>query len=69
MAICRVVVDKNQIALASVTSKKEIDQLVAGKTESNITSGWRNEMLGKYLLQFLNGEISLSCVDGRLEYS
>lgn len=69
MAICRVVAEKNQIALASVTTKKEIDQLVAGKRESKITSGWRNEMIGKYLLQFLNGEISLSCVDGRLEYT
>ncbi len=69
MAICRVVAEKNQIALASVTSKKEIDQLVAGKTDCNITSGWRNEMIGKYLLQFLQGEINLSCKDGRLDYS
>ncbi len=69
MAICRVVAEKNKISLASVTTKKEIDQLVAGKVGSKITTGWRNEMIGKYLLQFLNGEISLSCVDGQLEYS
>ena len=69
MAICRVVVDKNQIALASVTTKKEIDQLVAGKRDSKICSGWRHEMIGKYLLEFINGEISLSCVKGRLEYT
>lgn len=69
MAICRVVAEKNKIALASVTTKKEIDQLVAGKVGSKITTGWRNEMIGKYLLQFLNGEISLSCVNGQLEYS
>jgi len=42
---------------------------VAGKVGSKITTGWRNEMIGKYLLQFLNGEISLSCVNGQLEYS
>jgi len=69
MAICRVVAEKNQIALASVTTKKEIDQLVAGKMGSKITTGWRNEMIGKYLQQFLKGEINLSCVDGVLEYS
>ncbi len=69
MAICRVVAEKNQIALASVTTKKEIDQLVAGKQGSKITTGWRNEMIGKYLQQFLKGEINLACVNGRLEYS
>ncbi len=69
MAICRVEVDNNHIALASVTTKKEIDQLVAGNRDSKITRGWRNEMIGKHLLQFLNGEIKLSCVNGRLKYS
>ena len=29
MAICRVVIDNNQIDLATVTTRKEIDQLVA----------------------------------------
>lgn len=69
MAICRLVVEENQIALASVTSKKEIDQLVAGKTDTPITTGWRNEMLGKYLQQFLQGEVSLGCLNGRLQYT
>ncbi len=69
MAICRVVAEQNQIALASVASKKDIDQLVAGKTDSKITEGWRNEMIGRHLLQFLQGEIKLSCIDGRLEYA
>ena len=68
MAICRVVVEKNQIALASVTSKKEIDGLVAGETDSKISRGWRYEMIGKHLIQFLNGDVSLRCVDGRLEF-
>lgn len=69
MAICRVEAEKNKIALASVTSKKEIDQLVAGKKDSKITTGWRKEMIGRHLLQFLNGETRLSYVDGRFEYS
>ena len=68
MAICRVVVEKNQIALASVTSKKEIDGLVAGDTNSKISRGWRYEMIGKHLIQFLNGDVSLRCVEGRLEF-
>lgn len=67
MAICRDVAEKNDIALASVTSKKEIDALVAGKRDTKLSSGWRYEMLGQQLISFLQGEISLSCVDGRLE--
>ncbi len=69
MAICRVVTEKNHIALASVTTKKEIDQLVAGNLDSKITRGWRNEMIGKHLVQFLQGKTSLSCRDAQLVYS
>ena len=69
MAICRVVTENNQIALASVTTKKEIDQLVAGNMDSKITRGWRNEMIGRHLVRFLQGKSSLSCRDGKLVYN
>ena len=69
MAICRVVTEKNQISLASVTSRKEIDELVAGNRESKVTSGWRNEMIGRHLVDFLQGKTSLSCRDGQLVYA
>lgn len=69
MAICRDVAEKNDIALASITAKKEIDALVAGKTDTRLSTGWRYEMLGQRLTSFLQGEISLSCVNGALELS
>lgn len=68
MAICRAEADKNQIALASVVSKKEIDQLVVGKSDSKLLSGWRYLMVGQLLQQFLQGEIQLACLGGELEY-
>ena len=68
MAMSRVIADDNNISLASVTSKKEIDQLVAGKTDTRLHSGWRHAMLGKKLLQFLHGESTLSCQQGRLQF-
>lgn len=68
MAICRDVAEKNDIALTSITSKKDIDALVAGNSDSKLSSGWRYEMLGRHLTQFLKGEVTLSYVDGRLEY-
>lgn len=68
MAMSRIITERNHIALASVTSKKEIDQLVAGKPDTRLHSGWRHEMLGKTLLQFLHGEIDLHADNGRLDF-
>lgn len=68
MAICRDVTEKNDISLASVTTKKEVDAMVSGKTDTKLASGWRYEMLGQYLISFLKGESGIRCVDGRIEY-
>ena len=68
MAICRVITDQNEIALASVISKKEIDELVSGHRDGKILQGWRGQMLGQHLLQFLQGDLELKCEDGRLVF-
>ncbi len=68
MAICRLLTDENEIAISSVVSKKDIDDLVAGGRNGKILQGWRNQMLGQHLLSFLEGELSLKCEDGRLEF-
>lgn len=68
MAICRDVAEKNDIALSSITTKKEVDSLVAGNTDSKLSSGWRYQMLGQTLMKFQQGEIQLSCLDGQLNY-
>ncbi len=67
MAMSRVIADDNHISLASVTSKKEIDQLAAGNTNTRLHSGWRYEMLGQQLIAFLEGNVSLRCEQGRLK--
>lgn len=68
MAMCRVLTDENEIALSSVVSKKEIDELVFGQRDGKILQGWRNQMLGQHLVRFLDGELSLKCEQGRLEF-
>jgi ribonuclease D len=68
MAICRDVTEKNDIALASVTTKKEVDALVTGNRDTKLCSGWRFEMLGQHLVSFLEGENGIRCVEGRIEY-
>ena len=67
MAISRVVSEQNSIALTSLISKKDIDGLVTGKTDGKIMHGWRYEMLGRLLNEFLQGRGTLSTVNGKLE--
>jgi len=68
MAMCRVICEENDISLASVTTKKEIDLLVSGERDLNLCSGWRHEMLGRHLVAFVDGEIQLQFSNGRLAY-
>jgi ribonuclease D len=68
MAMCRVLTGENEIAITSVVSKKDIDELVVGQRNGKILQGWRNQMLGQHLVRFLEGELSLTCKDGRLEF-
>ena len=68
MAISKDITERNQIALASVAGKKDIDKLVVGKTDNKLMSGWRHEMLGQHLSRFLQGEIAVTCQDGKLDY-
>lgn len=67
MAIARLTCAENDIALASVAGKKDIDALVTGQGESKLMQGWRHEMLGRRLQDFLDGRSRLACRDGRLE--
>ncbi len=66
MAIARLIAAENDIALASVAGKKDIDALITGQGESRLLQGWRHEMLGRRLQEYLEGKTCLRCVDGRL---
>lgn len=63
MAICRRCAVKNDMAMASLANKKDIDKMILGK-DSKLLSGWRYEMAGETCKQFLNGELSLNVIDG-----
>jgi ribonuclease D len=55
MAVSRVVCEQNNIAMSSVVSKKDIDGLISGKRDHKIMQGWRHEMLGRSLIDFVEG--------------
>ncbi len=64
MAICRQIANDNDIALATLATRKDIDRLLLGKTNGALTQGWRMSMVGETLLAFLHGQSSL-VADGK----
>ena len=66
MALCRVIADENQIALATLATRKDIDNLVLNQKNSRLTQGWRFTMAGERLLNFIHGQATLRVVDQQL---
>lgn len=64
MAICRQVANQNDIALATLATRKDVDRLLSGKTNGVLTQGWRMAMVGEQLLSFLHGQ-SVLVADGK----
>ena len=63
MAICRVIAEENAIALATLATRRDIDNLVLSQKNSRLMQGWRFAMAGEQLLKFLHGQTRLR-VDG-----
>lgn len=60
MALVRRLCDDNAIAPVAVTSRKEVAELVGGETDLAVLQGWRNDIVGQHLKDFLEGNISIS---------
>jgi len=59
MGLCRMIADENQIALATLATRKDIDNLVLDQKKSRLTQGWRFAMAGERLLAFIHGQSAL----------
>jgi len=66
MAINHLSAAENNISPNCLCNRKDLEQLVMGKRELNILTGWRYELAGKDLLSFINGESSLSIAQDAL---
>ncbi len=66
MALCRVIADENDIALATLVVRKDIDNLILNHKSSRLTQGWRFSMAGEKLLEFIHGQSSISVSDDEL---
>ncbi len=67
MALCRGIAEENQIALATLATRKDIDNLVLNQKNSRLTQGWRFAMAGEQLLNFIHGQAGIRVEQGRLK--
>ena len=67
MALCRVLADENDIALATLVVRKDIDNLILNSKSSRLTQGWRFAMAGEKLLEFIHGQSAISFADEKLQ--
>jgi len=66
MGLVRLVAKNNRISPASLTTRKELERLVVGESNTPVMQGWRAELCGNKLRAFLEGRISLHMEQGRL---
>ncbi len=59
MGLCRVIADQNQIALATLATRKDIDNLILNQKNSRLAQGWRFAMAGERLLEFIHGQATI----------
>ncbi|MDT8371429.1 MAG: ribonuclease D [Gammaproteobacteria bacterium] len=66
LALLRKLCDEQSIAPSAVATRKDIERLVSGEHDLPITQGWRNEIVGHHLQQFLNGKLSVTADTSQL---
>ncbi len=62
MAQCRTIADKNQVALAALATRKDIDNLILDQKSSRLSQGWRFSIAGEQLLEVIDDK-STNSVD------
>jgi ribonuclease D len=68
MAIINLSAAKNNISPSFLCSRKVLEQLTHGKRDLPILRGWRLELMGNELLDFLQGKSRLECHTGQLQH-
>ena len=68
MGLCRIFAAKNDISLATLATRKDIDNLILNQKTSRLTQGWRFAMAGEQLLKFIHGQASIAVRSGNIEF-
>jgi ribonuclease D len=69
MALCRIIAQDNQIAVAALTTRRDIDNLITDRKNSRLSQGWRFSVAGEKLLDFIYGQSVLSVNNKRIQLS
>lgn len=67
MALCRVIADENNLAHATLATRKDIDSLIINRKNSPLAQGWQFEMVGQQLLDFIYGQTIIRVQNGKVE--
>ncbi len=67
MAICREIADKNDMALATLVTRKDLDSLILNRKSSRLAKGWHFEIVGQHLLDFIYGQSSITVENDRVK--
>ena len=59
MALCRVIAQDNHIALSTLATRKDIDNLILDRKTSRLAQGWYFEVAGQQLLDFMHAQSCL----------
>jgi ribonuclease D len=68
MGLCRVAAEDNRIAMATLATRKDIDNLIINRKNSRLSQGWRFDMVGEKLLNFIFGQTVVGVRDNRIEF-
>ena len=69
MALCRIIAEDNQIAVATLATRRDIDNLITDRKNSRLSQGWRFSLAGEKLLNFLHGQSALSVSNKQIRLS
>jgi len=66
MAVVRISAENNSLNPAVLATRKHLEKLLAGETDSSLMQGWRKELIGDQLQALLNGDLDLAVKNGEL---
>lgn len=69
MAMVRLCAAKEKIAATMLCSRKDIEKWLVANEPIALLSGWRNQLAGKQVTEFLEGKISISCNERKLNFT
>ena len=66
MAVVRISAENNSLNPAVLATRKHLEKLLVGETDSSLMQGWRKELIGDQLQALLNGDLDLAVKNGEL---